>query len=93
MSTDLVSHTYHVGHATQSSKHQSVLMHVLNEALALTDDESVGDFDLSLADAVPATVGGAFEEFIYAPRLDNLMSCYCALAVRNFSLPLCVCEG
>jgi len=41
--------------------------------------EQVVDFDLVLADCQPSAIGGAREDYIFAPRLDNLMSSFLSL--------------
>lgn len=41
--------------------------------------KDIADFELSLFDIQKASIGGAFSEFVYSARLDNLVSCYLAV--------------
>lgn len=40
-------------------------------------------WDLMLHDLTPSTVGGANHELVFAPRLDNLLSCHAATAALS----------
>lgn len=61
----------------QKDKHQPLLIQLLCDELKVTADQLM-DFDLHLADTQPATIGGVLEEFIFSPRLDNLLNAYTA---------------
>jgi aspartyl aminopeptidase len=53
----------------------------------------IRDLELSVCDTQPACVGGALNEFIFSPRLDNLMMSYCCLTVPSSSIaPLDVAD-
>jgi len=59
----------------QEAKHHPVLVKLICDQLGVSA-EQICDFELSLADASPAAIGGGFEEFIFSPRLDNLVNAY-----------------
>ncbi|RHZ72477.1 hypothetical protein Glove_242g38 [Diversispora epigaea] len=60
-------------------KHHSSLLNVLIHELGIKTVNQIHDFELCLYDTQQATIGGAFNEFIFSARLDNLMMSYCAL--------------
>lgn len=55
----------------EKSKHSSVLLQLIAKELDVQIDQ-ICDFELCLFDTQGANVGGALEEFIFSPRLDNL---------------------
>ncbi len=66
--------------------HPEALADLLAEELGV-DAERILAWELSLADTLPASVGGLRGEFIFAPRLDNQASCHAALAALLRSRP------
>ncbi|CAH1774197.1 unnamed protein product [Owenia fusiformis] len=62
----------------KKEKHHPIITKIICDELEVKPDQ-IMDFELMLADTQPATIGGALEEFIFSPRLDNLLNCYCAL--------------
>uniref|UniRef100_A0A3Q2UFU6 Aspartyl aminopeptidase n=1 Tax=Fundulus heteroclitus TaxID=8078 RepID=A0A3Q2UFU6_FUNHE len=64
--------------SSTEEKHHPALLQLLSSQLRV-QPQALLDFDLCLADTQPAALGGVYQEFICAPRLDNLHSCYCAL--------------
>ncbi|KAG5644080.1 hypothetical protein DXG03_009170 [Asterophora parasitica] len=70
--------------------HHSELLALLAGELSIAPEE-IHDFELSLFDTQPAVLGGLCNEFIFSPRMDNLVSSFCAVeaiadhvSVQNF---------
>jgi len=75
------------------SNHHSELLGLLAGELSITS-QKIHDFELSLFDTQPAVLGGINGEFIFSPRMDNLVSSFCAIEAmakatpaRNASFP------
>eukprot|EP00475_Leptophrys_vorax_P021179 TRINITY_DN28911_c0_g1_i1.p1 TRINITY_DN28911_c0_g1~~TRINITY_DN28911_c0_g1_i1.p1 ORF type:complete len:462 (+),score=117.22 TRINITY_DN28911_c0_g1_i1:29-1387(+) len=60
------------------SAHHASLLDLIAKELGV-ETSQIYDFELSLFDVNPSTIGGIQEEFIFSPRLDNLMMSFCAL--------------
>jgi len=61
-----------------SHNHHPELISLLAKELQVPEDH-IHDFELCLYDTQPSTLGGLNNEFIFSPRLDNLMSTFCAV--------------
>eukprot|EP01087_Luapelamoeba_hula_P023453 TRINITY_DN8626_c0_g1_i1.p1 TRINITY_DN8626_c0_g1~~TRINITY_DN8626_c0_g1_i1.p1 ORF type:complete len:498 (-),score=80.00 TRINITY_DN8626_c0_g1_i1:199-1692(-) len=61
-----------------SGAHHSVLLKLVADELKVQPDQ-IKDFELSVVDTHTPCVGGALNEFIFSPRLDNLFMSYCCL--------------
>lgn len=62
----------------RADSYQPLLVQLLCEQVKCKK-EDIMDFELCLADTQPATLGGAFSEFIFSPRLDNLVNAFSAI--------------
>jgi len=60
---------------TSSDLHNKSLINLLATTLKVAPEHII-NFELSVADFQPATIGGINNEFIFSARLDNLMHCY-----------------
>nr|GAT54037.1 predicted protein [Mycena chlorophos] len=58
--------------------HHPALIALLADELSIAP-ETIHDFELSLYDVQPPTVGGLNNEFIFSPRMDNQYSSFCAV--------------
>jgi len=63
---------------TGSDLHNKSLINLLAKTLDVKP-ENIINFELSVADFQPATIGGINNEFIFSARLDNLMHCYTSI--------------
>ena len=63
---------------TWQDHQEPALLQILAQELQC-DIKDIVDFELSLFDVQGASVGGAFGEFLYSARLDNLASCFLAV--------------
>lgn len=71
-----------------AGKHPSALIELLAKE-AGCKPESIIDVDLFLADHQPSAIGGIDDDFIFAPRLDNLLSSFCGLEALIQSCSAC----
>jgi aspartyl aminopeptidase len=64
--------------ASVQNNHHPALLALLAEHLTVVPEE-IHDFELSLYDTQPSTLGGLNNEFVFSPRLDNLFSSFAAV--------------
>lgn len=63
-----------------------MLLDAIAKELGLKDTAAIKDFELCLYGYQDAAIGGLLEEFIFAPRLDNLMMSYTSIQALVKSL-------
>lgn len=69
----------------KAAGHHAVLLQVLAKELQV-QVSAIHDFELCLFDTQPGVIGGALNEFIFAPRLDNLCCSWLALEALTTSV-------
>jgi aspartyl aminopeptidase len=72
--------------ATGVQKTTPILLDIIAKHINV-DINDIIDFELVLADTQPAALGGSASEFIFSPRLDNLLSSFAAIDALVTSLP------
>ncbi|KAF7232346.1 hypothetical protein EG68_09692 [Paragonimus skrjabini miyazakii] len=78
------------GGSIRKRRHPAGLLSQIAEHLSLGDSREPIELELYLADYQPARIGGLHNEFVHAPRLDNLFNAYtgiCGLVESLDSLP------
>ncbi|KAA3679650.1 aspartyl aminopeptidase, partial [Paragonimus westermani] len=79
-----------LGGSNRKRRHPAGLLSQIAEHLSLEDSREPIELELYLADYQPARIGGLNNEFVHAPRLDNLFNAYagiCGLVESLDSLP------
>eukprot|EP00760_Papus_ankaliazontas_P032965 PhM_4_TR6106/c0_g1_i1/m.8388/K01267/DNPEP; aspartyl aminopeptidase len=80
ISTTVMAALYGEDKTEEADKHCPALTRVLMETAGEDPAQTtIVDFDLCLVDAHPPALGGVYDEFVFSGRLDNQVSCYCAL--------------
>ncbi|KAK4480416.1 hypothetical protein RD792_013489 [Penstemon davidsonii] len=66
--------------SASSSKdaHHQLLMQILSDELGCKAQD-IASIELNVCDTQPSCLGGAYKEFVFSGRLDNLASSFCAL--------------
>lgn len=62
---------------TAVERHNRELLDLISEQLSI-EPAQIEDFELLLYDTQKSCLGGLKDEFIFSPRLDNQVTCYCA---------------
>jgi aspartyl aminopeptidase len=70
-----------------ANRHHPELLSLLAQTVS-ESVETIQDFELLLYDTQPPCLGGFHDEFIFAPRLDNLCMSFCAVKALEESKDL-----